>query len=868
MSPEVIRLMIVEDEPAHAEALRRAIEEGAPRVEVRIVPSLKEFRAAVAESPPDLAVVDILLPDGRAESLLTSPPEAGAFPIVLMTSHGDEDVAVAAMKAGAIEYVVKSPETFAAMPQIVERALREWRLRRERLEMEKALRKSEAKYRQLHESMRDAFVSTSMDGRIREFNEAYRSMVGYEREELLTLTRRDLTPAKWHAMETEIIEKQVLRSGYSEVYEKEYRRKDGTVFPVELRTTLLRDDFGEPAGTWAVVRDITERRSAERSLAQASDRYRDLFENSGTGVIIVDRQGRYLMVNRNAAARFARPPEEVVGQSVFDLLPEAAARRHVEFNRLLLESGGTREYEDTFRLPTGERTFLVVDRCLKDENGENFAIQSSSVDITARKLAEESLRRSEEEYRFLFDSAPVGIGVTGIDGGVYAANRCLLALLGLTIDEFRAVGSVGVYADPDCRKGVIETLRKVGSVQDRETRLVRRDGSVITALLNAQQMERGGRTFIFSTMRDITEIKRAEEKLKESEEKYRRLFATDSNAIQLIDAGTLRFVDVNEASVKLYGHAREEFLAMTALDVSAEPEASALALRRMIAGELGRVPIRLHRRKDGTTFPVEISAGMLSLKGRKVVCCVARDITERMETSRALADYQERLRATVSELVLAEERERRRIAGGLHDQISQTLALLCMRVEVLAEQAESKEFARQCREILATAQGALESTRSLTFEISPAILYQLGLAPAVKKLAREMERRSGIRFTVDTGGRLADIEENMRVQLFQILRELATNVVKHSGARTCRLSVKTVRKRIHLSVHDNGAGFDPGALARSKSKTGSYGLFSIMERLKVLGGEMQVESKPGRGCTVKLWVPVPRGGPNAKENAS
>ncbi|MEE9914153.1 MAG: PAS domain-containing protein [Deltaproteobacteria bacterium] len=134
----------------------------------------------------------------------------------------------------------------------------------EQKHIEEDLRKSEAKYRLLHSSMRDAFARVDLDGTIRECNDAFVEMIGYTPEELETLTYRDITPEKWHAVEARIHEKQVFPRGYSDIYEKEYRRKDGTIFPVELRAFLLRDDSGSPLGTWAIIRDITERKQVER----------------------------------------------------------------------------------------------------------------------------------------------------------------------------------------------------------------------------------------------------------------------------------------------------------------------------------------------------------------------------------------------------------------------------------------------------------------------------------------------------------------------------------------------------------------------------------------------------------------------------
>ncbi len=131
-----------------------------------------------------------------------------------------------------------------------------------------ALRASELKYRRLHESMTDAFVSTAMDGRLLEFNRAYLELLGYSEGELRELTYADLTPERWRAFESEIVRTQVLTRGSSDVYEKEYRRKDGAIFPVELRTFLVRDREGQPETMWAIVRDITDRKRSEEALVR------------------------------------------------------------------------------------------------------------------------------------------------------------------------------------------------------------------------------------------------------------------------------------------------------------------------------------------------------------------------------------------------------------------------------------------------------------------------------------------------------------------------------------------------------------------------------------------------------------------------
>jgi PAS domain S-box-containing protein len=138
----------------------------------------------------------------------------------------------------------------------------------DRKRIEHALRESEQKYRRLHESMMDAFARVDMNARIIETNKAFNEMLGYSAEELQQLSYKDITPKRWHAIEKRLLTNEVITKGYSCVYEKEYRRKDGTVFPVELRTFLVTDDENSPTGMWAIVRDITERHRAAEVIRQ------------------------------------------------------------------------------------------------------------------------------------------------------------------------------------------------------------------------------------------------------------------------------------------------------------------------------------------------------------------------------------------------------------------------------------------------------------------------------------------------------------------------------------------------------------------------------------------------------------------------
>ncbi|MCX5685067.1 MAG: PAS domain-containing sensor histidine kinase [Planctomycetota bacterium] len=184
-----------------------------------------------------------------------------------------------------------------------------WRQRsvvfsREKAEAAEALRVSEEKYRTLHESMRDAFVQVGLDGKILEFNRSYLNMLGYPADELRTLTYQDLTPVKWHAMEAGIVEEQIMKRGYSDVYEKEYRRKDGTVIPVELRAFLLRDPADNPASIWGIIRNITERKRAEEAQRQKTEELAAVNEELATANEELATTNEELAVTNEELTRF------------------------------------------------------------------------------------------------------------------------------------------------------------------------------------------------------------------------------------------------------------------------------------------------------------------------------------------------------------------------------------------------------------------------------------------------------------------------------------------------------------------------------------------------------------------------------------
>jgi signal transduction histidine kinase len=227
----------------------------------------------------------------------------------------------------------------------------------------------------------------------------------------------------------------------------------------------------------------------------------------------------------------------------------------------------------------------------------------------------------------------------------------------------------------------------------------------------------------------------------------------------------------------------------------------------------------------------------------------------RKQAEEKLRQNQEQLRFLASQLSVIEERERRRLATDLHDSIGQTLAMAKLKMDALRSQATSAVFAHDLDDICKFLDRALQDTRSLTFELSPPVLYELGIEAALESLVERMQKVHGIQIKLlDHGGRKV-LGEDTAVFCFRAVQELLINVVKHARAGKVEVSVGRDRGRIRILVADDGIGCGAAKVVSGEAWKGGFGLFSIRERLQHLGGSLKIDSKSGQGTRVTLLVP-------------
>jgi len=321
------------------------------------------------------------------------------------------------------------------------------------MKAEEEIHRTESKYRLLIESMRDAFASVDMTGLIRDFNPTFLDMLGYSGEELVKMTYRDITPEKWHVVEDRILNEEVIPLGYSGVYEKEYRRKDRTVFPVELRTYLIRDNNGVPEGMWAIIRDISERRLAEEALKKNRIQLTAAMDlarlvnwefDLATGMFTFDdrfyalygtskeREGGLMMPADVYIREFVHPED---AERVVKKIGEAYTTHDPGFvdqieHRIIRRDGKVRDIIARYGVVIGP-------------GGGVISTYGSNQDITERHLAEQAIKESEKRYRSLFENMLEGFAYCRM---IYDDNGHPVDFVYLNVNEafHRIIGTTDV----------------------------------------------------------------------------------------------------------------------------------------------------------------------------------------------------------------------------------------------------------------------------------------------------------------------------------------------------------------------------------------------------------------------------------------
>ena len=525
----------------------------------------------------------------------------------------------------------------------------------ERKLAEQALRESEEKYRTLFDSSKESIVILSKDGKLIDVNTATVELLGYDNKEELMKTG-SMAQLYFNPEDQSKFQEILSKQDYVKDVEQELRRKDGKKVYVLLTVNTRKDRKGNVIGYKGTIQDITERKLAEEALRASEERFRTVITRAPIGLTTLDHKGRFQYVNPKFIEIFGYTLEDIpTGKDWFAKAYPDPEYRHKVVASWKEDLGGakatkTRSWVFTVTSKDGSKKEILFERVALTDGGDLV----TCVDITERKLAEEALRKSEERYRNILDSIQDSYSEIDLAGNFTFVNNATCRHLGYTKEELIGMNYHQYTSEENAKKMkqlYTELFRTGKPVEITEHELIGKDGTTGIYQLSASLIrnEEGNPIGFRQTSRDVTQRKKSEEALRQSEEKYRNILESMEEGYFEVDlAGNFTFV--NDALCENLGHTREELIGMNNRQYTDKETAKGLFQTFNQVYRTGQ-PVKEYSfeiiRKDGTKRVDEVSLSLVKdPKGKPIgFRGTSRDITGRKLAEQALRESEEKYRA-------------------------------------------------------------------------------------------------------------------------------------------------------------------------------------------------------------------------------
>ncbi len=769
-----------------------------------------------------------------------------------------------------------------------------------------ALREGDQLFRSIFENAQIGISFFSIDGHAIFTNRAFQEMLGYSDQELSRLEDWDkIIHPDERALGKERYAALLQGKRDTDEWEQRFVRRDGRIVVANARFSLLRDAAGKPQYVTSLTEDITERKRAQEERDRVAQQMQMLLESTGQGVYGIDLQGNCTFINRATCEMIDYRPEEALGRNMHELVhhhkPDGSlypVDQCPVFRAFKKGEGCRVDTEVIWRrdgtpIPVEYSSFPIL------EGAKITGAVVTVIDITERKRAGEKVRENEQLFRSIFENAQIGIGVFKIDEQKLSPNRALQEMLGYSEKELSRLETWDQITPPD--ESAMDARRYSELVQGKrekdewEQRLVRRDGHiVVTSVRFSLLRDATGRPrYVASLQEDITERRRTEDALRESESYNKLLFQESIIPMLVLDCETRRYVDCNRAAALINGYSRrEEMLGKTTLDVSAPTQydgtdTPTAALKRSKLGqEKGHSIFEWrHQRPDGTIWDAEVHLTTFTHHGRKQFQLTLVDITERKQAERALRQAKE----------LAEEATKMKsdfLANMSHEIRTPMNAILGMthlalKTELTPRQSDYLNKTKAAAQsLLGLINDVLDFSKieAGKLEIENANFRLDSVLENLSSVVGQKAHDKNLEFLIAA---LHDVPVSLAgdaLRLGQILINLVNNAVKFTDRGEVVVTIaqeERVSDRIKLkfSVRDSGIGMTPEQTARlfqpftqadasTTRKYGGTGLgLSISKRLvEMMGGEIWADSTHGTGSTFRFtaWFGLGVGEPKRK----
>lgn len=775
------------------------------------------------------------------------------IPFIMFTGKGREEVAMEALNMGAERYLKKGGDPKSQYAVLSDAIEQEWELYRKN----KELKKSEKEKSLILESTSEIIAYHDKDHNIKWANEAYREVSGLSQEEL---EGKKCHQAWGHEMPcencpvTKAIETgEPTQAELSPETQKQWSSDDPYWL---IKGSPVKDSKGDIIGAVEVASDITERKKAEKELRKSKEKYKALFYETPLGVFRYDDKGIITECNDKFVEIIGSSRETLIGLDMINDLEDEKLIEEIKSS--LAEGEGY--YEGDYTSVTGDKTTAVrvIFKGMRNEEGKIYAGMGLIEDVSERKNKEKELLESREKYRELLESVDVAIIVHDSEGKIISANSAAEEFMGMKEEDLKRKG-LGYW------EGILYTEnRETMDIKDfpvstvLESKEAKRGDIIGISQPDSQKIswyiisaephfdEKGKIKRITTSFKDITQMKKFEDKIKENEQRYRRLFETAQDGMLILDALSGEIMDANPFIRDMTGYSLEELKGKKLWEIGtfrdiAENKEKFDELRKEEYVRYEHLPLKT---KDGEEKSVEFVSNLYDVAGRKVIQCNIRDVSERKE---------------------AEEREEflhSLLRHNLQNKSQVILGYLQM-LEDLELSEEMKEYTEKAKDVTKEGINVIEKVRKL----------------------RKIDEKSEFRL-VNIDSILDDVISNYQGQLEDkdikieteicedtvkggaLLEELFSNIIEnainHSNSNKISIKSKAKGDECIITIEDDGRGipddkkdkiFEKGFKEGEEAGTG-LGMYMAKKIVENYGGNIEVKDSKLGGARFDVILKV------------
>ncbi len=816
MATSALKVLLVEDSPSDAQLLQEYLKlVDFERFEVTHVEKLGHALELLRARPFDVVLLDLSLPDSHGQdTFVRARREASHVPLVILSGTSDEMLSIEAVRQGVQDYLVKGQSDERQIARTIRYAI-------ERKRMEDALRLSEERFRLASDATRAVVYDVDLrSGRAISVH-GLPALLGYGADETpMTSTWwfDQVHPDDLIAAQNQLRDAIERQSDYS--FQYRVLHKDGHCLFVQDTGQIIRGERGLSARVVGSVVDITRRRQLEDALRESEERLRLAVNAANEAIWDWNLQDGKVQLNEIYERLFGLPSAGTDPEQWWKEHIHPGDRDQVASSLRAALDGDGDSWTAEYRFLTRDGGYAdIYDRAFiaRDRSGVATRFVSAMMNQTERKRAEAALRESEDRYRRLAGELERMVEERTAD--LRRINRTLQMI-------------------SDCNEAIVRAVRE----EDLLAEICR-----IIVEVGDYRMAWVG-------------------------------FAEEDKAKTVLPVACAGFEDGYLGRVKISWADGEHDTCPAGAAICT----GRLRLSRSVRQDSACPPWRQEELRSGFESSVSLplgsggrTFGCLNIYSsepdafgkdqvlRELADDIAFGITalrtraERDRTRRALEQRSIQLRTLAAELSHVEERERRRLAQAVHDNLQQLLVGAKLCSDTLRKRCQTADTLEVVEHLNEFVKEAIDTARSLTSELSPPILYDAGLAAALEWMGRWMKDKHGLEVSVKADRRIEPESEDVRVLLFQATRELLFNVVKHAQVKKARVHMsRTNRRQVRITVEDKGAGFDPAQSRGGDVLHGGFGLFSIRGRLDLVGGKLDIESAPGRGSRFIMVAPL------------